>query len=495
MGSVTNNGTVIRFDGIGRNTNGWGGPVLALYWFMRKKMFSKVLILTGIISTILPAFSPALMQFDKYPLTSKTSALDSESAKEIYPLTKIPFNQSLPLPMEQLSEKSWLELKEKVLNDFSDRLGNGFKISAGLRERAEFWFDIYTRYGEAHHVIHHVRFPWLVFEVVDATDVIHHSKGPLWLRRDRGQKLAEKRIKLIRTALGSLARRKQYTQLPHLEQKIFDVLAKVPGTRKHVFNFAAQNLRSQLGQRDFFQRGLVNSSKYLTYMEEEFHKAGLPTELTRMPFVESSFNEAAYSKVGASGIWQIMPKTGKSYMIVNDAIDERNSPLKATRAAARLLRFYHKTLGSWPLAITAYNNGIGNIKKAMKAANSSELDVMIRRYHKLDFQFASSNFFTCFLAALYAEKYHELLFNNIQREPLRKLEEIRLTEKTKVKHLPQMMGLSHKELLSYNLDLQNAFKTSATLPAGYRLHLPPDTKKNSIRKVGRQDKVKKAPRT
>ncbi len=409
------------------------------------------------------------------------------TTREVFPLTKIPFNQQRPLPTEQLSEKSWNDLKAKVLNDFSNRLSGEFKISEGLRERAEFWFDIYTRYGEAHHVIHHMRFPWIVFEVVDATDLVLHSKGPLWLRRERGDKLAKKRIGEIGAALTSLSRKKQYDNLPRLEQKLFDVLAQVPGARKQVFKFASQNLRSQLGQRDFFQRGLVNSSKYLTYMEEEFHKAGLPTELTRMPFVESSFNEAAYSKVGASGIWQIMPKTGKSYMIVNDHIDERNSPLKATVAAARLLRFYNRTLGSWPLAITAYNNGIGNIKKAIKSAQSKELDVIIERYHKNDFRFASSNFYTCFLAALYAEKYHELLFENIQREPLRKREEIRLAQKTKVRQLPQIMGVSHEELLSYNLDLQSAFKTGAVVPAGYRLHLPPNMKKNSSQRVGRQD--------
>ena len=439
---------------------------------MRNKSLIKSLILTGILTTFIPAHSAAPMQ----------------TTREVFPLTKIPFNQQRPLPTEQLSEKSWADLKAKILNDFSDRLSGEFKVSDGLRERAEFWFDIYTRYGEAHHVIHHMRFPWIVFEVVDATDLVLHSKGPLWLRRERGDKLAKKRIVEIRTALVNLSRKKNYEKLPRLEQKLFEVLAKVPGARKQAFKFAAENLRSQLGQRDFFERGLVNSSKYLTYMEEEFHKAGLPTELTRMPFVESSFNEAAYSKVGASGIWQIMPKTGKSYMIVNDHIDERNSPLKATAAAARLLRFYNRTLGSWPLAITAYNNGIGNIKKAIKSAQSKELDVIIERYHKNDFRFASSNFYTCFLAALYAEKYHELLFESIQREPLRKREEVRLAQKTKVRRLPQIMGVSHEELLSYNLDLQSAFKTGAVVPAGYRLHLPPNMKKNSSERVGRQDR-------
>jgi hypothetical protein len=53
------------------------------------------------------------------------------------------------------------------------------------------------------------------------------------------------------------------------------------------------------------------------------------------------------------------------------------------------------------------------------------------------------------------------------------------------------MGVSHKELLSYNLDLQSAFKAGAAAPAGYRLHLPPNMKKSSNQSVGRQDRKAK----
>jgi membrane-bound lytic murein transglycosylase D len=455
---------------------------------MRKHLFIKLLSTMAFFLTVLPAYTASSTPAEKELFALQNGLVSGDSANEMFPLSTIPLNQPLPTPSAQLSEEKWSELKNKILNDFSNRLSDGFKISEGLRERASFWFDIYTRYGEAHHVVHHVRFPWIVFEIVDTTDLILQGKGPLWLRRERGQKFADKRVKEIRSALKSLSKRKDYESLPRLEQKLFKTLASVPGPRKQVIRFALENIRSQLGQRDFYQRGLVNSSKYLTYMEEEFHKAGLPTELTRMPFVESSFNEMAYSKVGASGIWQIMPTTGKSYMIVNDVIDERNSPLKATAAAARLLKFYNRTLGSWPLAITAYNNGIGNIQKAIKKSKSRELDEIIHRYHQGDFRFASSNFYTCFLAALYAEKYHELLFKNVNRAPLQEREEIRLATRTRARNLHKITGLNKEELLRYNLDLRSALKAGATLPSGYRLHIPPN------RRVGRGDK-KSQPKT
>src|SRR5262249_22218674 len=159
-------------------------------------------------------------------------------------------------------------------------------------------------------------------------------------------------------SLRKLAKMKSYDNLTGDEKDIFDKLQSLPGTRRRVLLQAAQNVRKQLGQRDFFRGGLMNSSRYLPYMEKQFQDMDLPVELTRMPFVESSFNEAAFSRVGASGIWQIMPRTGRAYLIVNQAIDERNSPLKASLMAARMLKQLQRSTKSWPLTITSYNHGI-----------------------------------------------------------------------------------------------------------------------------------------
>lgn len=304
-----------------------------------------------------------------------------------------------------------------ILQDSQSRLSPEFSIPPGLWERTWFWFDVYTRYGEAHHIIHHVLYPWIIYKIYDTTQTLTNSNGPLWLRRDRAAKLAQKETANIRASLRRLAHKKDYSKLTGMDKYLFDRLANVPGPRRKVFAEAAANVRSQLGQKDFFQRGLVNSSKYLPLMEAEFRGRGLPVELTRLPFVESSFNENARSKVGASGIWQIMPATGRAYMTVNETIDERNSPLKATKMAGVLLRSYVRALGQWPLAITAYNNGIGNIQVAMKQARSRDLALIIARYHRGDFKFASSNFFTCFLAVLYAEKYHDLIFRTLSESP------------------------------------------------------------------------------
>lgn len=427
-------------------------------------------------------------------------AFQEDSANENTPHPAFPLfdNSSIePAPVlrsemrQPKSDAEWLHLKSKILSDFGSRMTAEFVIPEGLKERAAFWFDIYTRYGEAHRIIHHVLYPWVIYKVVDSTQMLTLGKGPLWLRRERAEKMANQQAKDIRAALNRLAKRKSFTHLSPLEAKLFNALKVIPGSRRKVLRIAAQNVRTQLGQRDFFERGLINSSRYLPYMEEEFKKAGLPTELTRLPFVESSFNEEARSKVGASGIWQIMPRTGKAYMIVTDQIDERNSPLKATVAAAKLLRSYYRAMDTWPLAITSYNNGIGNIQKAIKHAKSRDLPVIIQRYHTGDFRFASSNFFTCFLAALYAEKYNELLFKDVPREPLQEREVIRLVGSTRARYLTKVAGLPQADILRYNLDLRVALKRNSTLPRGFKIHLPPGLKDRFVRQIGTRDLPKR----
>ena len=460
---------------------------------MGSGVFIRGLIL-GIFLVSASAFSAMLSPDDTNLAPLPHDALGDDTTHESFPLLEMPANSPAPLLSQARgfqNEFEWRELRSKILKDFGNRMSAEFKVPEGLKERAEFWFDIYARYGEAFHIVHHVRYPWIVFKVVDTTEMLQNGKGPLWLRRDRGNKLAQKTVAEVRSALRKLARRSSYSNLSALEKEIYDKLLPLPGSRKNVFRLAAQSVRSQLGQKDFFQRGLINSSRYLPYMEEEFRKLGLPAELTRMPFVESSFNEDAYSKVGASGIWQIMPRTGKAYMIVEPAIDERKSPLKATVAAGRLLRSYYRAMESWPLTITSYNHGIGNIHTAIKKARSRDLAEIIARYHSGDFRFASSNFFTCFVAALYAEKYHELIFKDVPREPLQEREVITLSGRTKARFLPKITGLPKEELLKYNLDLRAVFKANGSVPKGFQLHLPPEAVSRMTREVGAGEKTRR----
>lgn len=359
-----------------------------------------------------------------------------------------------------------------VLIDPLARVSDEFDIPKELYDRTRFWFDIYTKYGEAHHIIHHARYPWIIFEAVDTSDILYSGKGATWYRRQKAQNFVLERRRLIRRTLEHLARNPNKKNLSPLEQQLMASVEPLGGSIKKVLRSAASNMRSQLGQRDFFVNGLVQSQKYLPYMEEIFARAGLPADLTRLPFVESSFNTRAESRVGASGIWQIMPFTGQAYMKVDNIVDERNSPIKATQLAAKLLKQYFRALDQWPLAVTSYNHGIGNIRVAMRAARSKDLAIIIERYHRGDFKFASSNFFCSFLAALYAERYKDVLFNDIIAEPLIEREIVKLERPLSLKRVMQLTGLSKDLLLGYNLDIRKQRLGNILLPRGYELHLP-----------------------
>ena len=113
-------------------------------------------------------------------------------------------------------------------------------------------------------------------------------------------------------------------------------MEKVAEPNKYLNAAHYRRLRSQLGQKDRFLEGYIASGRYLPTMEKIFAAEGLPWELTRLPFVESSFNLAARSKVGASGIWQFMRSTGRLYLKIRGELDERNDPIRATEAVIDL---------------------------------------------------------------------------------------------------------------------------------------------------------------
>lgn len=105
---------------------------------------------------------------------------------------------------------------------------------------------------------------------------------------------------------------------------------------------------------------------YFPMLEEELVLAGMPVELRTLAIVESALNPLATSRVGAKGLWQFMPSTGKEYGLeINSLVDERCNPRLATRAACRYLKNMYDIYGDWTLAIASYNCGPGNVNKAI----------------------------------------------------------------------------------------------------------------------------------
>lgn len=108
---------------------------------------------------------------------------------------------------------------------------------------------------------------------------------------------------------------------------------------------------------------------YFPLFEEALYRYGLPEELKYLPVIESGLNVTARSPMGAAGLWQFMPQTGKnSGLEINSLVDERLDPIKATDAACRFLMRLYNLYDDWNLAIAAYNCGPGNVNKAIHRA-------------------------------------------------------------------------------------------------------------------------------
>ena len=122
-------------------------------------------------------------------------------------------------------------------------------------------------------------------------------------------------------------------------------------------------------RRDLVEYMLGMETFYFPMIEETLDRYGLPLELKYLVIIESAMNPTALSRAGASGLWQFMLSTGRSYGLeINSLVDDRRDPIKSTDAACRFLKDLYSTYGDWNLAIAAYNCGGGNVNKAIRRA-------------------------------------------------------------------------------------------------------------------------------
>ncbi len=258
---------------------------------------------------------------------------------------------------------------------------------------------------------------------------------------------------------------------PHPETREQKRIAVLFGNTKSgsMYREASENIRSQRGLKERFLEGVVRSGAYMSQIKSIFISHGLPEDLAYLPHVESSFNPNAFSKFGAAGMWQFTHGTGKEFLRIDYIIDERRDPILSARAAASFLKRNYLQLGTWPLALTAYNYGPAGMRRALNQEGSYEQ--IFKNYNKGHFKFASRNFYSEFLAAVKVAKTLERS-GLVLEEPLQGIT-VKLPAYTRADKLCEYLGITTEVLKKYNPALRDpVFKGSKYIPKNYVLKLP-----------------------
>jgi membrane-bound lytic murein transglycosylase D len=347
-----------------------------------------------------------------------------------------------------------------------------FPRPAAIEPQIRFWKAIFTEHSTHQVVLHDALYLDKVYKVLDfRREAAGMDSVELERLKREVTDLEMERVRRTLLRLHELGPNPQ--GLDSEEAAVYALWADDRSPDRFLEAAGPKRLRSQRGLRERFAEGLRESRRWFPEMEATFRAADLPVELTRLPLIESCFNVQAYSKVGAAGIWQFIPATGRRFLRVDNLVDERRDVLASTRAAARYLRELHDDLGSWPLAITSYNHGPVGISRAVDEVGSRDIATIIRRYDGNAFGFASRNFYPEFLAALDVEGDHKTYFGDMPFPPPIDLHEHQLTRSVGIQAAARMARCDRDELADLNPALSDMVVSGRrNIPAGYRLRLP-----------------------
>jgi membrane-bound lytic murein transglycosylase D len=445
------------------------------------KFLAAALILVGTATGVF-FYGLSLAPFENQSPTESASDLPNSMSNVVAPTARLTEDEkregvawSAPDFSSQTDALGWNEI--------------AFSVPKGMEARVEFWKQIYSKYTTDQGVLHDP----VTLEVYDTLKFEPLREGESLSANARArQKLVDRRRDEINDRLLALQARLDalragerttpFDTAPppalrdpdlHGEDLRFWKLFEANNDPSK-FKKAAARIRFQLGQRDRVLLGIFYSGRYLSAMEKIFREEGLPIELTRLPFVESSFNTKARSKVGASGVWQFMRKTARPYLKITADVDERNDPLTATIAAARLMRSNYSMLHSWPLAVTAWNHGPSGVRNISQKLSTDDIAQITNTYSSRTFGFASQNFYACFLAILDIEAHAKKYFAKpVWQAPLESVE-IKTRNFIAWPAVVKFFDGNESVAEDYNPHVtQHAHSSKPRIGPGVRLHVPP----------------------
>ena len=345
-----------------------------------------------------------------------------------------------------------------------------------LKPRVSFWVDVFTKHGNGTIILHDPNNPHRVYKIIKTTDRCSRRREPRSIKNAKNK---------IRKQLLQIAdkREKGVTKFSGEKQHLAEL---VKNDKPSEIRKAAKRIRCQGGVADQYKNALVRHGTYGPMVVSTLKKAGLPTDIQYLPFVESSYRPTAYSRVGAAGMWQIMPRTARTLGLkISSTVDERLDPVLASAAAARYFLDSRQKLGDkarslktsekhslFPFVITSYNYGAAGMLRAMDKVGPDYMEVL-NKYKARGFQIAVKNFYSSFLAARHvAKNVDEYYPGHKVAEPLA-VDVVTIKTPVSTERLKSVFSVSEETLKKYNTSLMRLVWTGRRfVPKGYKLKLP-----------------------
>ena len=211
-----------------------------------------------------------------------------------------------------------------------------------------------------------------------------------------------------------------------------------------------------------FLKVLENGNRFIPVLQNMIKEAGIPDAFLYLAMAESNFAPNAYSKAKAVGIWQFMPYTARKFGLTIDLyVDERRDPIKSTKAAIKYLKYLHDRFGKWYLAAIAYNCGEGRVGKAIKRAGTDDLAVLLNRYKKY-IPKESRIYIRKIMMMEHLSNSKDFIIGHdagylMNRGTTHTFAKVSVKGGTTLSNVADSVGMSYKELKSYNPHLKYGF--------------------------------------
>jgi membrane-bound lytic murein transglycosylase D len=222
--------------------------------------------------------------------------------------------------------------------------------------------------------------------------------------------------------------------------------------------------------RAVFAIWLRRSGRYRETIRKTLRKKGLPEDLMYLAMIESGFEAAARSPVGAQGVWQFMPETGRIYGLTQDRwADQRLNVQLATEAASDYLGDLYRRFGTWELAMAAYNMGYGGIMVALRRYNTNDYWALSRAEGSLPWE--TTLYVPKIVAlAVVGKNLATFGFKDIALESSLDGQEVMVPPQTALASVAQAAGCTTKEIADLNPEL----RAQRTPPGdAYPVRVPP----------------------